>query len=149
MGYFDRFRRKKSVDVDDVGDYYTKSRKTNPIIALLLGILSFLITLAILWLLFLGGRWVYRQIMGNDSNKQPSTTQQTASNDDQKEGNSSSQGNTSSTSTNKPSGSSSQPNGTQPSSGGNSASGGASTPPATTPALGDGADLPRTGDEGL
>lgn len=149
MGYFDRFRRNKSVDVDDVGDYYTKPRRTNPIIAILLGILSFLITLALLWLLFLGGRWVYRQIMGNDSNKQPSTTQQTASNNDQKEGNNSSQGNTSSTSTNKPSGSTSQPNNTQPSGGNNSTGGSTATPPATTPALGDNADLPRTGDEGL
>lgn len=155
MGYFDRFRRKKSVDVDEVGTYYSNSRKRNPFIAILLGVLSFIITLALLWLLFLGGRWVYRQIMGNETNKQQTTSQQTANNDDKKDGNGNSQGSTSSTSTNTPSGGNNsqqgnnQPTGNTNTDGNNNSQSGSSPNQATTPALGDNTDLPRTGDEGL
>ena len=155
MGYFDRFRRKKSVDVDEVGTYYSDSRKRNPSIAILLGVLSFIITLALLWLLFLGGRWVYRQIMGNETNKQQTTTQHTANNDDKKDGNGNSQGSTSSTSTNTPSGGNNsqqgnnQPTGNTNTDGNNNSQSGSSPNQATTPALGDNTDLPRTGDEGL
>lgn len=150
MGLFDRFRR-KNVNLNQVDDYYTQSRRQNPLVAILLGILSFIVTLVLLWLLFMGGRWVYRKITNNDNKNAKTSQQQT--DQQKKEGNGSSNnqgnsqdqaqssGNTSSTSTNQPSGSGSS----QSSSGGDAA--GSSTQQ-NTPALGDN-PMPRTGDEGM
>ncbi len=135
MAVFDRFRRKKSYDIKDVDAHYT-SKVRKPGVAILLGILSFVVTLVILLALFFGGRWIYRQI-DNESDKGNRTSQQAQTNNPQTENNQSkantSGGTTSSTSTNQPR---------------QAAPPAQSTP--TTPALGDDNQaLPRTGDEGM
>lgn len=142
MALFDRFRR-KSVDLNQVDNYYATPKRSNPILALLLGILTFLITLAVIWLLFIGGRWVYRQITNDDSSSNQTTQNSGSSNqENNKQGENNTQGNqtgnTSSTSTNKPSGSTNQQ--------GSTTQGSSATQ--STPALGD-TPLPHTGDEGL
>lgn len=149
MRFFDRFKRKKAVPIDQVNSYYDQPRKRSPIVALLMGILAFVVTLLVIWLLFLGGRWVYRQIT-KDDNKQSNTSQQADQAKKESESkNSNNNGSTSSTSTSTPiSGSSNSQSGASnnPSSTGQS---GSTNRTKSTPALGDNPSLPHTGDEGL
>ena len=149
MGFFDRFRRNKAVPIDQVNNYYDQPRRRSPIVALLMGVLAFVVTLLVLWLLFLGGRWVFRQIT-NDDNKQSNTSQQADQAKKEAESkNSNNNESTSSTSTSTPSsGSSNSQSGSSnnPSSTGQS---GSTNRTQTTPALGDDTSLPHTGDEGL
>lgn len=142
MALFDRFRR-KSVDLNQVDNYYATPKRNNPILALLLGILTFIITLLVIWLLFMGGRWVYRQITNNDSNKEHSSQNQGNQQNENKQGEN---GSTSSTSTNTPSGPTNQQGQQNSSNQGSNSQGGSSAQ--STPALGD-TPMPRTGDEGL
>lgn len=139
MAIFDRFRRKKSYDIKDVDAHYVpKARK--PGVAILLGVLSFVVTFVIILALFFGGRWIYRQI--NDENDKGTTTSQQAQTNNpqtessQSKANTSGGGATSSTSTNQPR-QAAPPTQATP-----------TTP--STPVLGDDNQaLPRTGDEGL
>lgn len=149
MRFFDRFRRNKAVPIDQVNSYYDQSKRRSPVVAVLMGILAFVVTLIIIWLLFLGGRWVYRQIT-KDDNKQSNTSQQADQAKKESEAkNSNNNGSTSSTNTSTPSSGS---NNNQSGSSNNTSSTGQSSSTnrtQTTPALGDDTALPHTGDEGL
>lgn len=71
------FRRNKNVDSvpQEIQDYYQTEKRERTGVAWLLALGTLLITVGLSILLFFGGRWVYRQIAGNDIEKTPETSQ--------------------------------------------------------------------------
>ncbi len=63
----------------EVQDYYESSRRERKGIAWLLGIAVLVVTILLAFLLFFGGRWLYRKATNKHTVKKPSTTQQVSS----------------------------------------------------------------------
>lgn len=74
---FDRWRRRKAVSQAE--NYIKATDNVSRPIAILLSLAAIIIIAALIFALFLGGRWVYNRISGNDE----PTTSQTDSSDDQ------------------------------------------------------------------
>ena len=74
------FKRKQQVQtqIPELQEYYATQKQSNTALAWLLAIGSLLVTIAIFVLLFLGGRWLYRELFSNDDSN--TTTSQTDSN---------------------------------------------------------------------
>lgn len=81
MGLRDRLRRNnQSVLPDEVNQYYQSEQRERAGVAVVLGLLALIFTVALAAGLFFGGRWAYRQIKGDDNQ----TTQQVATEDQNK-----------------------------------------------------------------
>lgn len=145
MRFLDRFRkgRQQSILPEEVEQYYKTERRQKSGVAILIGLVAVIVTVLIILALFFGGRFVINKITNKgDKNQQ-------AQQEDWPVGNS--QSNNKPANENSEASEPNQPTNNQPS---NQAqpnnSNQPSTPPtpAQTPSLGDGAAMPRTGDEG-
>ncbi len=148
MSVLDRFRRNRQQSVlpNEVQEYYQSEQRQRRGLALILGIVALLVTIAIAAALFFGGRFLYNKFRG-DETKPTSTTSQNS--DQSNEPNpADEQAGTDSSGTTTPT--TPQPSTPAPSS--NPAPSPAPAPatsPSATPALGDTQALPHTGDEGM
>lgn len=70
------FRRRNNQPTvpEEIQEYYQTSQKQNPGMAWLLAIGTLIVTIVLALMIFFAGRWVWRQVFGNDSG----TTDQTA-----------------------------------------------------------------------
>lgn len=87
MALVDRFKNKssKSVLPDEVGAYYKTTRQERRGVAVLLGIITLVVTLLIAALIFYGGRAAYRAINGSEGSKTGQTATSPNSNDNKKD----------------------------------------------------------------
>lgn len=151
MALSDRFRNKSNKDIlpEEVEEYYQSEHRERRGVAILLGIFTLVVTLAVAALIFFGTRAIYRSISGSDksSNTSDSPKKDTKTSNNGSQTPSAVTAPSNSQTTNPPSNTSST------SSTSNSTTPGTAKP--TTPATGDDVplpstgDLPRTGDPGL
>lgn len=69
-------KKSETTTIPELQDYYATKKKDNTGLAWLLAFASLLVTVAILVALFMGGRWLYRTITGDDKKEQVTTTEQ-------------------------------------------------------------------------
>ncbi len=156
MGIFDRFRRNRqddSVLPAEVNEYYETEQRDRRGVAVLLGIITLIITLLIAAGLFLAGRAVYRSVTKDDK---PKTVQTESKNKDDKQGAAPAPADTKPTGNGvggaangaepNPSGSGSTPSTPSPAS---PAPSGSATVPSTGEEQTSETSLPRTGDDGM
>lgn len=152
------FRRKKSDSVlPEVDKYYEGERRDRPVMAWLLALVSIAVVALVIVGLFLGGRWVYDKIAGNDDSETATTsdTTETPSFDGGPDG-TADEGQEGSTGTPAPAPTDQNSNqGNSGTTGSDSSSSNTPTQsqptaqaPATTPQTGD-SSLPSTGPEGI
>lgn len=148
MALFNRSRRNQSVLPEEVSQYYQSQRRERTGVAIVLGIVALVVTLLIGAALFFGGRYVYRQLKGDDK---PATTQQADSDNNSESGEAGNGGEAGSpgTSAPGPSGSGSNPAPAPSPAPAPAPAPAPSTPQRTVPNTGDEPALPRTGDEGM
>lgn len=141
MAIFDRFKRKKRVVLpEEVNEYYQSQRRERVSVAIILGVVALVVTLLVAAGLFFGGRYVYRKIADNDV-KKPATVQvdETKKTEEEKKPVTGGQNDD---------GRVDAPTTPTPSTPAPSTTPAPTTSAPATPTLGDGAELPRTGDEG-
>lgn len=145
MGIFDRFRRRNqdsSVLPAEVDQYYQSEQRDRRGVAILLAIVTLIVTLLIATGLFFAGRFVYRKITDNDK----PTTAQIESNKDKEQAAKEQQ------EANKSSNSAADNPSTAPATTPQSSPATPDQSSATVPSTGDqppAGSLPRTGDEGM
>lgn len=138
MALFNRSNQKQqSVLPDEVSQYYQAQKRERTGVAIVLGIIALVVTLAIGAGLFLGGRYVYRKFTEEDKATKTVETAQPATSTPESEKTNVGNGQASDE------GASTAPAVTP-----TATPGPAVAPPATTPNLGDEPALPSTGDEG-
>jgi cytoskeletal protein RodZ len=138
MAFWDRFKKRDdSVLPDEVKQYYQSEQRQRTGVAVLMGVAALIITVLIAAGLFYGGRFVYRQITGDDKQtaQEQAAEEQTEKSDEEEakpdERPTGGEGQSESIP-----GSTEEPSPTPP------------APAPSSPSLGD-EPLPRTGDPGL
>lgn len=144
MAFWDRFKRKdESVLPEEVKQYYQSENRQRAGVAVLLGIAALIITVLVATGLFYGGRYVYRQITGDDQQTAQEQEQQEQADEAQEEG-------TAPSDEEQSAGDEEQSGDTIPGSDEEQpAPAPAPAPAPSSPSLGDEAPLPHTGDPGL
>jgi type IV secretory pathway VirB10-like protein len=147
MGLLDRLRnnRQQSVLPDEVKQYYESEKRQRRGVAIGLALVALLVTILVAAALFFGGRFIYRQIKGDNNRGQTSSTSTTKSNTPAK----STENNGSGTTPAQPSTPPATTPAPTPAPSPTPTPTPAPAPSTTTPALGDTPALPHTGDEGL
>lgn len=140
MAILDRFRRTKEQSVlpDEVNKYYQSDATGSRATALLLGIITLVVTLLIAGLLFFGGRTVYRHFFNKSTPAVTAPAIKTAA-----PGSQENQGSSSQTTPSPDQSSSASGQSTAPAVSSTPSSGTSGSTSSTTPATGDG--LPATG----